>query len=196
MTIQNDTIVHAIIDVCYCQPPREWSTMGVHQHMSSHMQPVNYCYILEILSHILGVLARPRLHSRFSASRSGGFLDIPSKKGATAALRARTATITVRLSAANHLHQVPPFDFSPLCAAACGRNCRLCAVVAPTSRISSRPVQPAASLRVSQPKFGAGAVLRRSTPHAALIPCASGGCENTPQDSCVKNNSVVPKLMC
>ena len=100
MTIQNDTIVHAIIDVCYCQPPREWSTMGVHQHMSSHMQPVNYCYILEILSHILGVLARPRLHSRFSASRSGGFLDIPSKKGATAALRARTATVTVRLSAA------------------------------------------------------------------------------------------------
>ena len=44
------------------------------------------------------------------------------------------------------------------CAAACGRNCRLCAVVAPTSRILSRPVQPAASLRVSSSKFGAGAV--------------------------------------
>ena len=28
-------------------------------------------------------------------------------------------------------------------------------------------------------------------PHAALVPCASGGCENTPQAVCVKSTSVV-----
>ena len=28
--------------------------------------------------------------------------------------------------------------------------------------------------------------LRGSTPHAAFIPCAAGGCENTPQNGCFK----------
>ena len=31
--------------------------------------------------------------------------------------------------------------------------------------------------------------LRGPTPHGASVPCASGGCENTPQAARVKNNS-------
>ena len=33
-------------------------------------------------------------------------------------------------------------------------------------------------------------MLRGSTPHDALVPCASGGCENTPQSVRFKNNSI------